>query len=153
MVVFAYALKIRYTARMHKPSRSTTTQILRFGVVGVLNTAIDAMVYVVLQNSNPFFVRHFLFASLIAFGVATLNSFFWNKHWTFKHGSAYSHKQLVTFYFLASVALCVNQVVLYVATHSGFEGVAGKLIASATASVVSFLMQKKGLFKTSRSVE
>ncbi|MCW1930472.1 MAG: GtrA family protein [Candidatus Kerfeldbacteria bacterium] len=133
-------------------TRASIKQILRFGIVGISNTMIDALVYVALRHESAFFEKHFLFASLIAFCVATLNSFFWNKHWTFKHKSLYSHKQLAGFYFLSSVALCVNQITLYVVTKLIIPGLPAKLIASATTSIVSFIMQKRTIFKTHKSV-
>jgi putative flippase GtrA len=59
------------------------TQIVKFMLVGVLNTAIDAGAYVVLTRwlglgSLP------VLAKGLAYAIGMTNSFFWNRNWTFK---------------------------------------------------------------------
>lgn len=93
---------------------------------------------------------HFLVAGFISFCVATLHSFVWNKYWTFKDAGKYTHKQLLSFYTMSSVSLCVNQILLYLATTAGFHTLGSKIIASVGASGVNFFMQKFGTFRKKR---
>jgi putative flippase GtrA len=57
------------------------TQFLKFGIVGLSNTAIFYAIYSLLVYIN----LHYLLASSIAFVVGVLNSFYWNSRYVFKN--------------------------------------------------------------------
>ena len=58
-------------------------QAVKFGLVGVLNTAVDWLVCC-LTHGLAYFGDHLTFAKGISYTVGVLNSFFWNKTWTFR---------------------------------------------------------------------
>jgi putative flippase GtrA len=62
-------------------SRENFGQLVRFGLVGVLNTMIGIGVF-----SFCFYVLRFngTLSNVIAYAVGFANSFFWNRSWTFK---------------------------------------------------------------------
>ena len=68
----------RYTA----PLRKTFIQIVKFMTVGVLNTAIDAGAYFALTRWLGL-GSALVLAKAIAYMVGMINSFFWNRTWTF----------------------------------------------------------------------
>lgn len=56
------------------------SQFLKFGLVGVLNTAIAYVVYL-------FFIMlgiHYMVSNLIGFSVSVINSYYWNNRYVFK---------------------------------------------------------------------
>ena len=55
-------------------------QFFKFGVVGLSNTAISYLIYAVLVYTGV----HYLAASVIAFVLSVLNSFFWNHKFVFR---------------------------------------------------------------------
>lgn len=55
-------------------------QFVKFGMVGVSNTIISYVVYVVLVYIHV----HYLIASLMGFIVSVLNAFYWNNKYVFK---------------------------------------------------------------------
>ena len=59
-------------------------QALRFGVVGCLNTLVDAVLYLALTRSLPFFALYPALAKAFSYSAGVLNSFYWNKNWTFR---------------------------------------------------------------------
>ncbi len=61
-------------------SRRHGARIIRFGVVGVLNTAIDFALFALLYYVA---LWPLLAANALAYGVAVLNSYVLNKYWTF----------------------------------------------------------------------
>ena len=63
-------------------SFKTLTQIAKFMTVGVLNTAIDAGAYFALTRWLGF-GSALVLAKGIAYVVGMVNSFFWNRSWTF----------------------------------------------------------------------
>ncbi|MFH1426548.1 MAG: GtrA family protein [Candidatus Kerfeldbacteria bacterium] len=117
-------------------------QLIRFGVVGTANTAIDALVYVALTRSVGFFEQHYLWAAVIAFIVSGINSFFWNKKWTFKDRVKYTNRKLLKFYIAAGVALAVNAFFLWFFVQLGVWDVAAKVIGGVCAGLVNFSLQK-----------
>jgi putative flippase GtrA len=63
----------------------TVHQGLRFILIGILNVVIDLAVLncqIIISgiSQGPFFTVF----KTVSFAIASLNSFFWNKHWTFK---------------------------------------------------------------------
>jgi len=60
--------------------RALFFQFLKFGIVGLSNTGISYIIYSVLVFIN----LHYLIASIIAFFISVLNSFFWNNKYVFK---------------------------------------------------------------------
>lgn len=59
-------------------------QAVRFGIVGLLNTLVDAVVYLLLTRGLPFFALYPALAKACSYSVGVLNSFFWNRKWTFR---------------------------------------------------------------------
>lgn len=61
----------------------------KFAVVGVLNTALDLGVFnLLLIVSGIARGPAFAFFKALSFGVAVVNSYFWNKNWAFSAGAA-----------------------------------------------------------------
>lgn len=55
-------------------------QVFKFGIVGVFNTVISYVVYVVLVYIG----MHYLAANVIAYFAGIINSFIWNSRYVFK---------------------------------------------------------------------
>ena len=83
-------------------------QAFKFLVVGVLNTGIDLAVYFLLTRWVPFFVDQKVFAKGISYSLGILNSFFWNRSWTFKSQSEQQFKVFVLFIITNLAGLAVN---------------------------------------------
>lgn len=55
-------------------------QFIKFGIVGISNTVISYLVYLV----GISFGMHYLVASVLGFIISILNSFYWNNRYVFK---------------------------------------------------------------------
>ena len=90
---------------------SLTTQVVRFGVVGAINTAVDLIVLNLLILSTRTGQRGASFAlfKTIAFVCAVLNSYVMNRSWTFK-GAKSKHPMLEgsQFMFVSLLGAVVN---------------------------------------------
>lgn len=65
-------------------NKETVKQAGKFGIVGIINTLIDLGIY----NFLIFiFGMYAVYASMISVSVAIVNSYIWNKKWTFKDDS------------------------------------------------------------------
>lgn len=88
-------------------------QFIKFGLVGLSNTLISYIVYVILI----FLSVHYLYASICGFIVSVLNSFYWNNKYVFGEQSEHRvwWKSLVkTFMSYAGTGLILSNVLLYI---------------------------------------
>lgn len=96
-------------------------RIIRFGLVGGFNTLVDygilnLLVWVfAIQSTAALAV-----ANAGAFFAANLNSYFWNKRWTFKDGRNGTVGQYALFLGVSLVGLLVNSGLIYGVMQSGF---------------------------------
>lgn len=121
------------------PKSDGIIQFIKFGIVGVLNTAVDWIVFFILTNflisakdSEPL-------AKAIAFIIALLNSYLWNTIWTFKKeykaasGEDSSKKGgiFVKFIVVGLVGWAIN---FFAFKYTRFSLEQGQLISLAAAS-------------------
>lgn len=131
-------------------------QIAKFGVVGVANTVIDFGIL------NFLSARFHIYSgvevsplNVASFSVAVVNSYFWNKYWTFKGGQGKTGKQFVEFIIVSVIAIFINTGLVYLITlvppvagisEARWLNVA-KLIATFASLVWNFLGYKFVVFK------
>ncbi|MHB1345187.1 MAG: GtrA family protein [Thermoleophilia bacterium] len=111
-------------------------QVVRFGIVGVLNTVVDFGLLNVLYHvvGLPLLV-----ANTISVSAGIVNSFLWNKHWTFSAGGwSQWRREAVVFVGVSFVGLLINDIGIY-ALHSlwGETGVLAVNAQKLGASVFS----------------
>jgi len=82
----------------------------RFCLVGGINTLVDFVIFAILYFglNAPLLVAH-----ILAFPVATLNSYLLNKYWTFKEGGKVKPKQFSVFLSVTVTGLLFSSIVIY----------------------------------------
>lgn len=64
--------------------RPVVLQILRFIAIGALNTTLDFIIFNLLSKSlNIYAGRELGFLTIVGFTAAMVQSYFWNRYWTF----------------------------------------------------------------------
>ncbi|NOY99342.1 MAG: GtrA family protein [Chloroflexi bacterium] len=135
---------IRATSR--SPLPKITVQIAKFMTVGVLNTAIDAGTYFALTRwlglgSLP------ITAKGIAYVVGMVNSFFWNRTWTFEsQGSAWRAAGLFTLTHVAALGINAGTMALSL-DALGLPEIVALGLATAASFVWNFALNKVVVFK------
>ena len=90
-------------------------QMGKYGVIGVLNTFLNAGVYnflIFITNIALGFTVDLFF--VVAFVITVTNSFFWNRYWTFeKTGTETVGKDAFQFFFVSSVVAVLNTGLLH----------------------------------------
>ena len=133
-------------------------QLVRFVVVGVINTGIDFL----LLNIEMFFTKitsgpEMLVQNTISFGLATINSYYLNKLWTFddkdKKKGGIKFAQFLT---VSIIGVIINSSIVYLIT-SNIHPMFGlspqlwaniaKLAATAISLIWNFLGYKFIVFK------
>ena len=143
-------------------AKQTMQQVVKFAIVGVLNTLVD---FAVFQTLN--LTLGWVYAAQVAgytFGV--INSYLWNSNWTFREQRTRSLREMALFLLvnLASLGVSLGMIWLlrdvvgitnaWVATWMP-QGIAGfvkgdtvcKLIATVFAIAVNYLGNKLFVFR------
>lgn len=66
---------------MKAPSKQSFFQFIKFGVVGVSNTAVSLAIYYLVLWIAP---RLYLFGNVLGWVVSVVNAFFWNNKYVFQ---------------------------------------------------------------------
>ena len=123
-------------------------QALKFGLVGLANTATDFLVFSVCIYFLSF---HILPANIAAFLVAVVQSYFVNRAWTFKaaekRGSGVH--QIIKFVLIQASALLISSAVVLTAANY-LHWSLSKLISIFFTFVWSFVLVKYFVFPEKR---
>ncbi len=84
-----------------KFDKKTFWQLIRFGIVGVMNTLITLIIIYILQE---IYHADYKIANVAGYIAGVINSFFWSKLWVFKKlNSNFIHEVVL---FLISFGVC-----------------------------------------------
>ena len=119
-------------------------QFVKFSLVGVLNTGIHYVVFLLLYKC---FEIYFLLASAIGYCMGLINSFFMNRVWTFRSKTMRKKTQFMKFVIVNLLAMLINlgtlgilKVIFNVAPEFG------QAISIGSAMIVNFLGNKYWTF-------
>ena len=118
-------------------------QLIQFGLVGGSGYLINLAVFALLNGLGNI---HYIAAAILAFGVAVMNNFWWNRHWTFdaKHGHA--GFQAARFFTVSVLALVINLIALKLLVGGGMTELPAQAIAVAIAMPFNFVGNKLWTF-------
>jgi len=110
LILPVLALVYIFVGSFFKEKFSTIFQLFKFTLTGSLNTFIDFAVLNLLMNA--FLITsgwYFSFFKIISFSCAAVNSYFWNKFWTFKKKETkVGTKEFSQFYLITGISLLLN---------------------------------------------
>lgn len=129
-----------------KPDEGTwkkICQFVKFGVVGVSNTLISYVVYIVLVSLN----WHYLLASIGGFLVSVINAYYWNDRYVFKaepgEERAWWKVFLKTFTSYAGTGLILNNILLILWVDVvGLHEMLGPVLNLFVTIPLNFLLNK-----------
>jgi putative flippase GtrA len=122
------------------------TQAVKFGLVGVLNTALDWGVYYLLTRFAGMGGLPTL-AKAISYSVGVLNSYFWNRRWTFG-SQARAAQTLLPFVLVNLVGTAINSGVFALGTgRMRLPQLLGLIGATIAALVWNFVASKFLVFR------
>lgn len=119
---------------------------LKFAIVGLLNTGIDFVTFVILYSYSDI---PLLVANSIAYCAGIVNSFIWNKLWTF---GDYEHHHTTSYQFVATLlvyglGLALSNLIIAVFVILLPAAIA-KLIAIAGTVCWTYWASKKYVYKS-----
>jgi putative flippase GtrA len=119
-------------------------QFIKFCLVG----STGALIHLgLLYSLTEFLHIWYVLSAAIGFTVAVLNNFVWDRLWTFKNTSPRIPRQLVLFFTINVISLCINLSVLYVLTeYAGMWYIEAQIVAILVAVANNFLGNRRFTF-------
>jgi putative flippase GtrA len=126
-------------------------QFFKFSVVGFLNTSLDFGVLNFLSYLTGIYSGfNIIFLNSASFFIAIVNSYFWNKYWTFNQSSGVKGGEFLKFFVIGFGGLILNSFLVYAITTfiPPFDGLTPQLLenlAKILATIVSLFWNFIGL--------
>jgi putative flippase GtrA len=118
-------------------------QLLQFGLVGASGYVVNLAVFAIMIG--PLNLHH-IPAAIAAFGVAVMNNFWWNRHWTFDAKQGHAGFQAARFFTVSVLALFINLIALELLVRSGMSDLPAQAVAVAIAMPFNFIGNKLWTF-------
>lgn len=128
--------------------RKNLLQLMRFGIVGIANTAIDLSVFFVLTMGRV----PYLPAQVLAYSAGVVNSFVLNRKWTFKVEGKTRWGEMSGFLLVNLSSLLLSSLLLFIlydACHVGLW--LSKLVATGLCMLVNFAASRRWVFNVRRA--
>lgn len=119
--------------------------LIKFGCVGVVNTAIDFSIFFTLHSA---FGIGIITANLTAFSFAITNSYLMNKFWSFKHKktSRPTYGNFLLFCTVSIIAVSLNTFILIIGKPYA-DLIYLKIIGAFITPTFNFLMYRYVVFR------
>jgi putative flippase GtrA len=118
-------------------------QLLQFGLVGASGYLVNLVVFALVNGPANI---HYIGAAIVAFGVAVMNNFWWNRHWTFDAKQGHAGFQAARFFTVSVLALVVNLIALRLLVGGGMSELPAQAISVAIAMPFNFIGNKLWTF-------
>lgn len=128
-------------------SKPLFKQFIKFGIVGAIGTLINIAI---LYSLTEYIDIYYIISEIIAFFVAGLNNYIWNKLWTFKEKiKDQVVSKYVQFIVISLISLFVNISTLYVLVeYFKFWYVLAEVVAIVIAFLLNFIGNKVWTFRS-----
>lgn len=120
-------------------------RLLKFGITGVMNTAVDFVVYTVLVSvcSMGLYV-----SQVISYCCGMLNSYAVNRKWTFDTKNGFFSLELVKFVVLNLAMMLLGMGIIYLCVEQlGLHKLLGKLISTVLVMAINFVLSNFWVFR------
>lgn len=119
-------------------------EVIKFGLVGILNTGITMVVY----NILIFFGVNYILANAIGYVAGVANSYIWNKNWVFNAKDKKDNSLIFKFIVVNVISFAVNSGILILCENYITKN---KTIAQLPAIImgmgVNYILNKIWTFK------
>lgn len=123
-----------------------TVQLIRFGLVGLISNLVIYMMYLAITYAGA---EHKLAMTLL-FAVGTLQTFFFNKQWTFKHRGNLQ-QALVKYVVIYGIAYLLNLLALFfLVDHIGYPHQLVQGVTVFALALMLFITLRHWVFANSR---
>ncbi|HXL01766.1 MAG TPA: GtrA family protein [Candidatus Atribacteria bacterium] len=120
-------------------------QFIKFNLVGIMNTAVDFGVFMIL---NHYLGLVYTVSQVISYSCGMVNSYFFNKFWTFQKKEGFTAIEVIKFILVNLCSLGVSLLVLYILQSKwNWQVLPSKVLATGFSVGVNFLGNKFWVFE------
>ena len=121
-------------------------KLIKFGIVGVMNTAVDFLVYTLRVSV---FGWGLYISQVISYSCGMLNSYVINRKWTFSTENGFFSWELVRFVLLNLSMMLLGMAIIWFCTqHLLLHKLVAKLISTVLVLIVNFLVSNFWVFRS-----
>ena len=126
----------------------TNREVTRFMSVGVINTLLDALAYIVLTRETVVFSHHLVAAKFFSFLVGTISSLLLNRSWTFGLRSRLTLGEVVRFYAATSLSILINVEAMNALVSWGMYDLVALVLTTGLTFAANFTLSKFWVFRS-----
>ena len=120
-------------------------QFIKFNLVGIMNTAVDFGVFMIL---NHYLGLVYTVSQVISYSCGMVNSYFFNKFWTFQKKEGFTAIEVIKFILVNLCSLGVSLLVLYILQSKwNWQVLPSKVLATGFSVGVNLLGNKFWVFE------
>ncbi len=139
---------------------NTFRQLIKYGLVGILNAAIYFGLDYLLVENFEYFSNHLITSSIIAGTISFLNGLYFNRKWTFKSDSHWFRDSIYIFSIFAFCTFFQNSVyaslIIYFKSFNAYSEQQylffAKLCGVVVFATLNFGLNKYVTFRTKRVI-
>ena len=122
------------------PSAQISSRPLRFAIVGASNTIVDFVVFFLLQPIlGPF-------AQIAGYAAGTVNSYYWNRRWTFATHKNQSKGEWIRF-AVVNVTVALLTTLILIGLHTCLPLWIAKVIVTVPSLALNYVLNKLWVFR------
>lgn len=126
-------------------------QFVKFGVVGLSSFIIDAGIYFI---ETRFFGIYYIVAKGASFIISVINSYIWNRRWTFRSENKEKAQEFIKFLTVAGIGFGLNVSIMFLAVSKlHWPDYYGLVLATAIVTIWNFTINKLWIFKNPVIIE
>ncbi|MBU0625038.1 GtrA family protein [Patescibacteria group bacterium] len=126
----------------------TARQLLKFCLVGTINTLVDFTSYVFLTRLFVFWEDRLVLASVLSYCCGMISSFILNNFWTWRRDNHGLLQRLPRFLLVTFIGMAWNAALLYILVGLGMYDIFAKALATVCVIAWNFILQKRWVFRT-----
>ena len=123
-------------------------RIIKFGIIGISNTLINWIIFFLLNLLGV----NYIVANIIAYSLATINSYIWNSKWVFK----YNNEKLVSslkFVIVNLVGLILNTIILFILVDMfNINKIISLVMATGVVMIINYISNRLWVFKQKTTI-
>lgn len=120
------------------------SRFIKFGLVGVLNTIINWILFILLDSIGVYYI----ISNIIAYSISTLNSYLWNSKWVFKYNGDNVNQTTFKFIILNIIGLVLNTIILFLLVDIiKLPKIIALIITTGIVMILNYFINKLWVFK------
>ncbi|MFC5702925.1 GtrA family protein [Cohnella faecalis] len=119
-------------------------KLVKYALVGGMNSGVDFAVFVSLVYAAG---MTSLWAQVLSYTAGLLNSYFWNRRWTFGVKRKQTVGEMVRFIVVNGLSFGVATAVLLLLEHWGFGSIFAKIVSFVFGLVVNYAGYRAWVFR------